>query len=153
MRPYEWRPFLLAQSSVPVSTTVEFLLIPSADLNEMNSPTVMRVRMQMMFQFPANVVAGIAQGVIGMQIRDVSDVTPEDPFATGDSSDWFVWQPYLLSAEPNSSAIGGEGLYLDFDNRSMRKIGPRGHDLVMSIVNAGAEPVSVSAIGRILFKS
>jgi len=76
LRPYEWRPFAIDDTLLGTSSTLEFILVPAADLNEMNSPTVMRVRMQMMLRFPGLSPAGVARGVVGMQIRDTRDITP-----------------------------------------------------------------------------
>ncbi len=152
LRPYEWRPFVIAETSIPINTIVEFTLVSEADLNEMNSPTVMRVRALGSFRF-ATSTGSIARGAIGMQVRDVSDVTVMDPFARGDNSDWFVWQPWIQTSGGLAGSIGESGLYLDLDSRSMRKIGPRGHDIRLSIMNFGAAPTNLSVIGRILFKS
>jgi len=127
-------------------------MVPSADLNEMNSPTIMRVRALASFRF-ATSTGSIARGVVGIQIRDEGDLTVQDPFADGDNSDWLLWQPYLQTSGALSGSIGEQGLYLDLDSKSMRKIGPRGHDVRLSITNFGAVPTNVSIIGRLLFKS
>jgi len=153
LRPYEWRPFAIDDTLLGTNSSLDFVIVPAVDLNEMNSPTVMRIRMMMMIRFPGLTPTGVARGVAGVQVRDTADVAPADPFATGDSTDWMAWLPWIVSAESNSASIGAEGLYVDLDNRSMRKIGPRGHDLVLSIGNFGAQDVIVNAIGRVLFKS
>jgi len=109
--------------------------------------------MQVMLRFPGLTPSGVAKGVIGMEVRDTGDLSIREPFGTGDSSDWFVWTPYQMSAESNSASIGAQGLYLDLDNRSMRKVGPRGHDIVCTVSNFGAEDVIIDLMGRMLFKS
>ncbi len=152
MRPFEWRPFAVSETLIAINTVVEFVLVTEADLNEMNSPTIMRVRALISQRFQTS-TGSIARGVYGMQVRDVSDTLVNDPFARGDNSDWFVWQPYIQTSGTLSGSIGESGLFVDLDSKSMRKIGPRGHDIRFSVSNFGATPIFFSMLGRLLFKS
>jgi hypothetical protein len=143
---------VVSETLLPLNTTTEFTIVGEADLNEMNSPTVMRVRALISFRFSSS-TGSIARGAFGMEVRDVADVAVHDPFAQGDNSDWFVWGPWIQSSGGASGSIGEQGLYIDVDSKAMRKVGPRGHEIILSIVNFGGVSTNFSMLGRILFKS
>lgn len=153
LRPYEWVPFVLEQTLIPTTSTVRFTILPEAVAEAMNSPTIMRLRALAIFQSQASTPSGVARGVIGAQVVDGTDIALHEPFTEGDSSDWFVWQPYFLSFDANSASIGAQGLYVDVDSKSRRRIGPRDHRVEMYVSNFGAAEVTFSIIGRALYKS